>query len=46
MDEDAMRQVGDLIYRVVEDHDDPAVLEAVSEEVDALCADYPLYDDL
>jgi glycine hydroxymethyltransferase len=46
MDEDAMRQVGDLIYRVIDDHDDPAVLEAVSEEVDALCADYPLYDDL
>ncbi len=46
MGEDAMRHVGDLIYRVVEDHDDPAVLEAVSEEVDALCADYPLYDDL
>jgi glycine hydroxymethyltransferase len=46
MDEDAMRHVGDLIYRVVEDHDDPAVLEAVSEEVDTLCADYPLYDDL
>jgi glycine hydroxymethyltransferase len=46
MEEDAMRQVGDLIYRVVDDHDDPAVLDAVSEEVDALCADYPLYEDL
>jgi glycine hydroxymethyltransferase len=46
MDEDAMRHVGELIYRVVDDHDDPAVLEAVSEEVDALCADYPLYEDL
>ena len=46
MDEDAMRHVGDLIHRVVDDHDDPAVLEAVSEAVDALCADYPLYDDL
>ncbi|MEF8842850.1 MAG: serine hydroxymethyltransferase [Haloarculaceae archaeon] len=46
MEEDAMQQVGDLIYRVVDDHDDPAVLEAVSEEVDALCADYPLYEDL
>jgi glycine hydroxymethyltransferase len=46
MEEDAMRHVGDLIYRVVDDHDDPAVLEAVSEEVDALCADYSLYDDL
>jgi glycine hydroxymethyltransferase len=45
MEEDAMRHVGDLIYRVVDDHDDPAVLEAVSEEVDALCADYSLYDD-
>jgi len=46
MDEDAMRHVGELVYRVVDDHDDPAVLEAVSEEVDALCADYPLYEDL
>jgi len=46
MEEDALRHVGDLIYRVVDDHDDPAVLEAVSEEVDALCADYPLYEDL
>jgi glycine hydroxymethyltransferase len=46
MEEDALRQVGDLISRVVDDHDDPEVLEAVSEEVDALCADYPLYDDL
>jgi len=46
MEEDALRQVGDLIYRVVENHDDPAVLEAVSEEVDALCADYPLYEGL
>jgi len=46
MEEDALRQVGDLIYRAVDDHDDSAVLEAVSEEVDALCADYPLYDDL
>ena len=46
MDEDALREVGDLIYRVVDDHDDPAVLDAVSEEVDALCADYPLYDDI
>ncbi|MFC6943241.1 serine hydroxymethyltransferase [Salinirubellus sp. GCM10025818] len=46
MEEDALRQVGDLISRVVDDHDDPEVLDAVSEEVDALCADYPLYDDL
>ena len=46
MEEDALRQVGDLIYRVVDDHDDPAVVEEVSREVDALCADYPLYDDL
>jgi glycine hydroxymethyltransferase len=46
MEEDALRQVGDLISRVVDDHDDPEVLDAVSEEVDALCADHPLYDDL
>jgi glycine hydroxymethyltransferase len=46
MDEDALRHVGDLIGRVLDDHEDPAVLEAVGEEVEALCADYPLYEDL
>jgi glycine hydroxymethyltransferase len=44
MNEDALRRVGDLIYRVVDNVEDDDVIEAVSEEVDALCADYPLYE--
>jgi glycine hydroxymethyltransferase len=46
MDEAACREVADLIYRVVDNVEDQAVIDAVSEEVDALCADYPLYPDV
>jgi glycine hydroxymethyltransferase len=46
MGEDAVGEVAHLICDVLDDHDDPETLEAVSERVDALCADYPLYEDL
>ena len=46
MGEDAIRQVGDLIYRIVDNVDDEAVIADVSEQVDELCEVYPLYDDL
>jgi glycine hydroxymethyltransferase len=46
MGEDAIRQVGDLIYRIVDNVDDEDVIAEVSEQVDELCEVYPLYDDL
>jgi glycine hydroxymethyltransferase len=46
MGEAAIRQVGDLIYRVVDNVDDEDVLAEVSDEVDELCEVYPLYEDL
>jgi glycine hydroxymethyltransferase len=38
-----IREVGDLISRVVDAHDDPAVVEAVRERVLELCDAHPLY---
>ncbi|WP_129116485.1 serine hydroxymethyltransferase [Halegenticoccus tardaugens] len=43
-DESAMEAVGDLIYRVVDNHDDDAVLEEASERVQALCDEHTLYE--
>ncbi|MFC5972933.1 serine hydroxymethyltransferase [Halomarina salina] len=43
-DEAACEQVADIIYRVVDDHDDEDVKAEASEQVDALCADFPLYE--
>jgi glycine hydroxymethyltransferase len=43
--EDEVREVGDLIYRVVDAHDDPAVIESVRERVLELCDRHPLYRD-
>ncbi|WP_101297873.1 serine hydroxymethyltransferase [Halegenticoccus soli] len=45
-DEDAVADVGDLIYRVVDNHDDEAVLDEASERVRELCDEHPLYEDL
>ncbi|MFB6159775.1 MAG: serine hydroxymethyltransferase [Haloferacaceae archaeon] len=45
MDEAALREVGELIGRVVENVDDDAVLEEVGERVDELTDEYPLYED-
>ena len=43
-DEDACREVADLIYRVVENHDDESVKAEVSERVDELTDEFPLYE--
>jgi len=43
-DEAATRTVGRLIARVVDDVDDEAVKAEVAEEVQSLCADFPLYE--
>jgi glycine hydroxymethyltransferase len=43
MDEAALREVGDLIGRVVENVDDEDVIAAVGERVDELTDEYPLY---
>ncbi|MGM0590302.1 MAG: serine hydroxymethyltransferase [Halobacteriota archaeon] len=45
-DEEATREVGELIVRVVDAPDDDAVLDEVSERVQALCDDHPLYESL
>jgi len=42
-DEAAMEEVGDLIYRVVDAHEDDSTIEAVGDRVLELCAEYPLY---
>ncbi|MFC6613530.1 serine hydroxymethyltransferase [Halopenitus salinus] len=39
-----MREVADLIYRVVDDHDSEDVIYEVGERVDELCGQYPLYE--
>mgnify|MGYP000078862235 FL=1 len=43
-DEETIAEVGDLIYRVVDNHDDQRVIDEVSERIDELCAAYPLYE--
>ncbi|WP_135662618.1 serine hydroxymethyltransferase [Halorhabdus rudnickae] len=43
-DEDATREVADLIYEVVDAPDDEAVIERVSERVDELTDEYPVYE--
>jgi len=43
-DEEATREVGELIYRVVDNHDDESVISEVSERIDELCAAHPLYE--
>jgi len=37
-------EVGELIYKVVDNHDDEDVIAEVSERVDELCDEHPLYD--
>ncbi|WP_226010090.1 serine hydroxymethyltransferase [Halomicrobium salinisoli] len=44
-DEDACREVADLIYEVVDAPDDDAVVAEVSDRVDELTDEYPLYGD-
>jgi glycine hydroxymethyltransferase len=43
-DEEASREVADLIYRVVDDYDDDEVKAAVSERVDELTDEFTLYE--
>ena len=44
-DEDACRQVADLIYEIVDSPHDDDVFAEVAERVDALVEEYPLYED-
>jgi len=41
-----MRQIGDMISRVIEGRDDQAVIAKVRTEVRALCEKFPLYKEL
>jgi glycine hydroxymethyltransferase len=43
-DEAACEQVADIIYRVVDNPDDEAIKAEATADVEALCAEYPLYD--
>ena len=43
-DEDVTAEVGELIYRVVDNHDDESVIDDVSDRIDELCAAHPLYE--
>jgi len=43
-DEAAMAEVGDLIYRVVDDVESDDVIYEVGERVAELCAEHPLYE--
>ena len=43
-DEEAMVEVGDLIYRVVDNVESKDVIYEVGERVAELCAEYPLYE--
>jgi len=43
-DEDAIEEVGDLIYRVVDDADSEDVIYEVGERVVELCEAHPLYE--
>jgi glycine hydroxymethyltransferase len=43
-DEEDMREVGQLIGRVIDNIDDESVIESVGEAVDRLTDEYPLYE--
>ncbi|MFQ3474743.1 serine hydroxymethyltransferase [Halonotius sp. F2-221B] len=43
-DEAATEEVGELIYRVVDNHDDQSVIDDVSERIEELCTAHPLYE--
>ncbi len=43
-DEEACREVADLIYRVVDNHDDEGVKSEVSERIDELTDEFTLYE--
>ncbi|ADQ66956.1 serine hydroxymethyltransferase [Halogeometricum borinquense DSM 11551] len=43
-DEAAVREVGELIVRVVDNYDDEETIESVAERVQELCDEHPLYE--
>ncbi|WP_144903502.1 serine hydroxymethyltransferase [Halobellus captivus] len=43
-DEEATREVADLVVRVIDDYDDERVVEEVAARVDELTDEFPLYD--
>jgi glycine hydroxymethyltransferase len=43
-DEEATREVGELIVRVVDDYDDEDVVADVADRVQELCDEHPLYE--
>jgi glycine hydroxymethyltransferase len=44
LDEEATREVADLVMRVVDDPDDPDVVAEVGDRVGELCEQFPLYE--
>ena len=42
-DEEDIAEVGDLIYKIVDNHNDAEVIAEVSDRVDELCDEHPLY---
>ncbi|SFG34346.1 glycine hydroxymethyltransferase [Halopelagius inordinatus] len=44
-DEEATREVGELIVRVIDNYDDDAVVSEVADRVQELCDDHPLYEE-
>ncbi|MFB6235897.1 MAG: serine hydroxymethyltransferase [Halopenitus sp.] len=43
-DEEATAEVADLIYKVVDNHDDSSVIYEVGERIEELCSEYPVYE--
>ena len=43
-DEEATAEVADLIYEVVDNHDDSSVIYEVGERIEELCSEYPVYE--
>ena len=43
-DEAACERVADIIYRIVDNPDDDEIKAEAAEEIESLCAEFPLYD--
>lgn len=46
MKEPEMKKIGQWIHRIIENHEDPGVLETIHTEVVDMCKDFPIYEDL
>ncbi len=46
MKEPEMKRIGQWINQVIENHEDPNVLETVHSEVVEMCKSFPIYEDL